>query len=69
MLIVSVQFKESCTQICQSSLINLDKEYNLVDTPGIFDVRRPDDETLKEIARSIVQCIYGIQAIVYVISK
>ncbi|RGB33870.1 hint module-domain-containing protein [Rhizophagus diaphanus] len=63
--------RESCTQLCQCDLIKLHDdeciEYNLVDTPGIFDVRKPNDEILKEIARSIVQCSHGIIAILYVI--
>jgi hypothetical protein len=46
-----------------------EEEYNLVDTPGIFDTMIPDDETMEEIARSIVQCSHGIKAILYVISK
>ncbi|GES76262.1 hypothetical protein GLOIN_2v1579348 [Rhizophagus clarus] len=60
--------QESCTQICQCDIIKFDDEciYNLVDTPGIFDSREPNDETLKEIARSIVQCSFGIKAILYV---
>ncbi|RIA96671.1 hint module-domain-containing protein [Glomus cerebriforme] len=60
---------DSGTQICQSALIFLnDNEYNLVDTPGIFDTNRPDDEVLNEIAKSIVQCSYGIRAIIFVIA-
>jgi len=46
-----------------------DDEYNLVDTPGIFDTSRPDDEVMEEIAQSIVQCSHGIRAILYVLSK
>ncbi|CAI2166199.1 4492_t:CDS:2 [Funneliformis geosporum] len=60
---------DSCTQICQSSLIQLDdKEYNFVDTPGIFDTQKPDDDIMKEISQSIVQCSNGIVAILYVIA-
>ncbi|GBB89672.1 hypothetical protein RclHR1_16450002 [Rhizophagus clarus] len=59
----------SSTQICQSTLINLnDNEYNLVDTPGIFDTSRPDDEVLDEIAKSIIQCSHGIKAILFVMA-
>jgi len=59
----------SCTQICQSALISLDdKEYNVVDTPGIFDTQKPDDDILDEIAQSIVQSSNGIVAILYVIA-
>ncbi|GBB89674.1 hypothetical protein RclHR1_16450004 [Rhizophagus clarus] len=62
--------QESCTQICQCDIIRIGddcSEYNLVDTPGIFDVRKPNDEIMKEIARSIIQCSYGIKVILYVI--
>ncbi|CAG8566532.1 uncharacterized protein OCT59_025889 [Rhizophagus irregularis] len=60
---------DSSTQICQSALVRLNgKEYNLVDTPGIFDTRKPDDEVLNEIARSIVQCSHGITAILFVMA-
>jgi len=64
-------FKESATQICQSDLLKLhdDKEYNIVDTPGLFDTKRPDDEVLDEIAQSIVQCSHGVAAILFVIGK
>ncbi|PKY56173.1 hypothetical protein RhiirA4_549112 [Rhizophagus irregularis] len=58
----------SSTQICQSASICLDgKEYNLVDTPGIFDTKRPNDKMQNEIARSIVQCSHGLMAILFVI--
>uniref|UniRef100_U9UQ15 AIG1-type G domain-containing protein n=1 Tax=Rhizophagus irregularis (strain DAOM 181602 / DAOM 197198 / MUCL 43194) TaxID=747089 RepID=U9UQ15_RHIID len=60
---------DSLTQICQSTLININgKEYNLVDTPGIFDTQKPDREVLNEIAQSIVQCCHGISAILYVLA-
>ncbi|CAB4377437.1 unnamed protein product [Rhizophagus irregularis] len=74
MLIGEKKFKtsddsDSSTQICQSTLINLNgKEYNLVDTPGIFDTRRPNDQILNEIARSIVQCSHGLMAILFVMA-
>ncbi|RGB33871.1 AIG1 family-domain-containing protein [Rhizophagus diaphanus] len=74
MLIGEKKFKtsddsDSITQICQSTLINLNgKEYNLVDTPGIFDTKRPNDQILNEIARSIVQCSHGLMAILFVMA-
>ncbi|CAB4421894.1 unnamed protein product [Rhizophagus irregularis] len=60
---------DSSTQICQSTLINLNgKEYNLVDTPGIFDTKKPKNEILDEIARSIIQCSHGLIAILFVMA-
>ncbi|POG74096.1 hypothetical protein GLOIN_2v1579418 [Rhizophagus irregularis DAOM 181602=DAOM 197198] len=63
-------FKDTCTNICQNTLINLNsKEYNLVDTPGIFSTYGPnDDEVLGEIAQSIVRCNHGIIAFLFVIA-
>ncbi|GBC12438.2 hypothetical protein GLOIN_2v1579418 [Rhizophagus irregularis DAOM 181602=DAOM 197198] len=75
MLIGEEKFKTSegldtCTNICQNTLINLNsKEYNLVDTPGIFSTYGPnDDEVLGEIAQSIVRCNHGIIAFLFVIA-
>ncbi|CAG8583380.1 14456_t:CDS:2 [Funneliformis caledonium] len=63
------KFLTSDSSICQSALISLDnKEYNVVDTPGIFDTHKPDDEIMNEIAQSIVQSCNGIVAILYVIA-
>ncbi|CAG8577020.1 10219_t:CDS:2 [Funneliformis mosseae] len=63
------KFLTSDSSICQSALISLDdKEYNVVDTPGLFDTQRPVDDILDEIAQSIVQCSNGIVAILYVIA-
>ncbi|GES76261.1 hypothetical protein GLOIN_2v1579400 [Rhizophagus clarus] len=60
---------ESRTQICQSTLINLNgQEYNLVDTPGIPNVRKPDYEVLGEIARPIGNSSRGIMVILYVMA-
>ncbi|CAG8566514.1 22038_t:CDS:2 [Rhizophagus irregularis] len=76
MLIGEEKFKTSegldtCTNICQNTLINLNsKEYNLVDTPGIFSTYGPnDDEVLGEIAQSIVRCNHGIIAFLFVIEE
>lgn len=67
---ITSEDSDSCTQTCQSTLINLNsKEYKLVDTPGIFDTQGTNDEVLDEIAQSIVQCCHGIIAILYVIGK
>ena len=40
--------------------------YNIVDTPGIFDTQRATDVTLKEIAKSVHKCAYGLKAILVV---
>ncbi|CAI2168682.1 18820_t:CDS:2, partial [Funneliformis geosporum] len=61
---------DSCTKICQSALIKLDdKKYNVVDTPGIFDTNKPNDDIMKEIVQSIVQSCNGIVAILYVMAN
>ncbi len=60
-------FKGSSTQVCQTALIKInEKTFNIVDTPGIFDTVRTNQEVLKEIAQAILQCAYGIQAIIFV---
>jgi predicted GTPase len=42
------------------------KTFNIVDTPGIFDTGKTNQEILKETAQAILQCAYGIQAIIFV---
>jgi predicted GTPase len=60
-------FKESSPQECQTALIKIDnKTFNIVDTPGIFDTDKTNQEILKETAQAILQCAYGIQAIIFV---
>ncbi|GES76270.1 hypothetical protein GLOIN_2v1579392 [Rhizophagus clarus] len=58
---------ESSTQMCQTALIKInDKTFNIVDTPGIFDTGKTNQEILKETSQAILQCVYGIQAIIFV---
>ncbi|CAB4441287.1 unnamed protein product [Rhizophagus irregularis] len=46
-----------------------DKDYNIVDTPGIFDTDDLTEEILEEIARTIQECAYGIKAILFVFGE
>ncbi|PKC10250.1 hypothetical protein RhiirA5_355731 [Rhizophagus irregularis] len=58
---------ESSPQICKTALIEINnKTFNIVDTPGIFDTGKTNQEILKETAQVILQCAYGIQAIIFV---
>ncbi|EXX55265.1 hypothetical protein RirG_226900 [Rhizophagus irregularis DAOM 197198w] len=58
---------ESSPQVCQTALIKINnKTFNIVDTPGIFDTGKTNQEILKETAQAILQCTYGIQAIIFV---
>ncbi|RIB03773.1 AIG1-type guanine nucleotide-binding (G) domain-containing protein [Gigaspora rosea] len=58
---------DSCTQICAESEVTIDgQKFNLVDTPGIFDTSKPDEEVYKEIAKIVQKCAYGIKAILFV---
>ncbi|CAG8524284.1 9188_t:CDS:2 [Funneliformis mosseae] len=43
-----------------------DKTYNIIDTPGIFDTKKPNEEIMEEIARTVQRCAYGIKAILFV---
>ncbi|CAG8556271.1 22644_t:CDS:2, partial [Racocetra persica] len=57
----------SCTQLCAESEVTIDgQKFNIVDTPGIFDTNRPDEEVYKEIAKIVQKCVYGIKAILFV---
>ena len=41
--------------------------YNIVDTPGIFDTRQASSDTiLKDIAKYVHKCAYGLKAILIV---
>ena len=40
--------------------------YNIVDTPGIFDTQKATDAILKEIAKFVHKCAYGLKAILVV---
>ncbi|KAF0524707.1 P-loop containing nucleoside triphosphate hydrolase protein [Gigaspora margarita] len=58
---------DSCTQICGESEVTIDgQKFNLVDTPGIFDTKKPDKEVYKEIAKTVQKCAYGVKAILFV---
>lgn len=58
---------DSCTQICAESEVTIDgQKFNLVDTPGIFDTSKPNEEVYKEIAKIVQKCAYGIKAILFV---
>ncbi|RIB03774.1 AIG1 family-domain-containing protein [Gigaspora rosea] len=58
---------DSCTQICRESEVTIDgQKFNLVDTPGIFDTSKPDEEVYKEIAKTVQKCAYGVKAILFV---
>ncbi|RIA95058.1 AIG1 family-domain-containing protein [Glomus cerebriforme] len=67
--------KASCDPVTlepQTSLIEInDRKYNLIDTPGLFDVK--DDArseiALTKLANTINHCSYGIQAIIFVVRK
>ncbi|CAG8538325.1 1745_t:CDS:2 [Dentiscutata heterogama] len=58
---------DSCTQICGESEVTIDgQKFTIVDTPGIFDTNRPNEEIYEEIAKVIQKCAYGIKAILFV---
>ncbi|KAF0546315.1 P-loop containing nucleoside triphosphate hydrolase protein [Gigaspora margarita] len=58
---------DSCTQICGESEVTIDgQKFNLVDTPGIFDTSKPDEEVYKEISKTVQKCAYGVKAILFV---
>ncbi|CAG8488850.1 16844_t:CDS:2, partial [Dentiscutata heterogama] len=57
---------ESGTITSASALAKIGNElYNVVDTPGIFDTERSEEEILDEITRTIQKCPYGIKAILF----
>ncbi|CAG8619417.1 22320_t:CDS:10, partial [Cetraspora pellucida] len=58
---------DSCTQICRASEVTIDgQKFNIVDTPGIFDTSKPDEEVFKEIAKTVQKCAHGVRAILFV---
>src|SRR5439155_1468807 len=67
--------KASCDPVTlepQTSVIEInDRRYNLIDTPGLFDVKdnARSEVALTKLANTINHCSYGIQAIVFVVRK
>ncbi|CAI2171553.1 1826_t:CDS:2 [Funneliformis geosporum] len=58
---------ESTTNKSSSAVYKIGNEtYNIIDTPGIFDTKKPNEEVLEEIARTVQKCAYGIKAILFV---
>ncbi|CAG8557246.1 5090_t:CDS:2 [Ambispora leptoticha] len=58
---------ESCTQVCGEAEVTIvGEKYKLVDTPGIFDTQKPNEEVFNEIARTVHICAYGVKAILFV---
>ncbi|RIA79181.1 AIG1 family-domain-containing protein [Glomus cerebriforme] len=58
---------EFVTQVCGTATITIDGiNYNIVDTPGIFDTQKVTDEVFNEIARMVQKCAYGVKAILFV---
>lgn len=57
------------TEKCKHARIDFeDKSVLVVDTPGLFDSQRTNEETQKEIKKCIKMCAPSIHAILYVIS-
>ncbi|RGB42333.1 AIG1 family-domain-containing protein [Rhizophagus diaphanus] len=65
------KFSDSFSAVTQNSSIARiqigNENYNVIDTPGIFDTDKPNEVVLEEIARTIQKCAYGIKAILFVI--
>ncbi|PKY29397.1 hypothetical protein RhiirB3_483566 [Rhizophagus irregularis] len=65
------KFSDSFSAITQNSSIARiqigNENYNIIDTPGIFNTDNPNKVVLEKIARTIQKCAYGIKAILFVI--
>ncbi|CAG8748793.1 10389_t:CDS:1, partial [Funneliformis mosseae] len=62
----NVRNPSKCDRIRAST--NLAPRYtNIVDTSGIFDTDKPNEEILEEIAHTVQKCAYGIKAILFVL--
>ncbi|EXX79803.1 uncharacterized protein OCT59_015890 [Rhizophagus irregularis] len=67
--------KASCDPVTlepQTALLEIsDRKYNLIDTPGLFDVKDDarSDIALTKLANTINHCSYGIQTIIFVVKK
>ncbi|KAF0524721.1 GTPase imap family member 7-like [Gigaspora margarita] len=67
LLIGKTDRMDSCTQVCRESEMTIDgRKFNIVDTPGIFDTSKPDEEVFKEIAKTVQKSAHGIKAILFV---
>ncbi|CAG8707608.1 13123_t:CDS:2, partial [Ambispora leptoticha] len=54
----SHMMKESCTQICGEAEMTIDgKKYTLVDTPGIFDTQKPNEEALTKLHEQFIHVL------------
>ncbi|CAG8674775.1 231_t:CDS:2 [Funneliformis mosseae] len=59
---------DSMTNKSSSAIYKIgDETYNIIDTPGIFDTDKPNEEIMEEIARTVQKCAYGIKAILFVL--
>lgn len=46
-----------------------ESQYILVDTPGLFDTKYPNEQILEKLGAVIGQCAYGIQAMIFSIGR
>jgi hypothetical protein len=56
----------------QTALLEInDRKFNLIDTPGLFDVKdgAKSEIALTKLANTINHCSYGIQTIIFVVKK
>ncbi|RHZ74812.1 hypothetical protein Glove_219g64 [Diversispora epigaea] len=60
--------QESATITSSSLITKIGGEYfKVVDTPGLFDTKRTNEEIINEITRAIQNCAFGIKAILFVL--
>ncbi|CAB4376225.1 unnamed protein product [Rhizophagus irregularis] len=64
---VSDGFNSKTKKCCVKTLSIKGNKYDIVDTPGVFDTSQ--DDSLKEIAKFVHKCAYGIKAILFVLKK
>ncbi|CAB5209717.1 uncharacterized protein OCT59_016167 [Rhizophagus irregularis] len=64
---VSDGFNSKTKKCCVKTLSIKGNTYDIVDTPGVFDTSQ--DDSLKEIAKFVHKCAYGIKAILFVLKK
>ncbi|CAG8696486.1 11060_t:CDS:10 [Funneliformis mosseae] len=51
------------TRECGTAVVSIDGvRYNIVDTPGIFDIHQLTDDVLQEITNAVKRCAYGKQS-------
>ncbi|CAG8451469.1 14768_t:CDS:10, partial [Funneliformis caledonium] len=59
---------DSMTNKSSSAIYKIgDETYNIIDTPGIFDTNKPNEEIMEEIALTVQKCAYGIKAKLFVL--